>query len=43
MGRSACAFVELAEGFEPEAPKSSEAELLDHAAKGLAGFQRPKR
>jgi len=42
-GEVPCAFVELAEGFEPEAPGSSEAELLDHAAKGLAGFQRPKK
>jgi len=41
-GEVPCAFVELAEGFEAEAPGSSEAELLDHAAKGLAGFQRPK-
>ena len=42
-GEVPCAFVELAEGFEPEAQGSSEAELLDHAAKGLAGFQRPKK
>ena len=42
-GEVPCAFVELAEGFEAEAPGSSEAELLDHAAKGLAGFQRPKK
>ena len=42
-GEVPCAFVELAEGFEPDAPGSSEADLLDHAAKGLAGFQRPKK
>ena len=42
-GEVPCAFVELAEGFEPEAQGSSEAELLNHAAKGLAGFQRPKK
>jgi fatty-acyl-CoA synthase len=42
-GEVPCAFVELAEGFEPETQGSSEAELLDHAAKGLAGFQRPKK
>ena len=42
-GEVPCAFVELAEGFEPEAQGSSEAELLDHAAKGLVGFQRPKK
>ncbi|MDU8945297.1 acyl-CoA synthetase [Ovoidimarina sediminis] len=37
-GEVPCAFVELVEGA-----KATEAELLDHARAGLAGFQRPKK
>lgn len=38
-GEVPCAFVELAEGVE----EVSEEALLEHAAKGLARFQRPKK